>query len=164
MLVGVVTDTEGMPVAGAEVELDGRRRAITAMDGRFALARVRRGELRLVVRRAGYETAELVMSFVDRRQMAFARLVSRAELIDRAVGALAGGDLPAAEAALERARALDDPSTDADLSLITAVLHYRRGESGAARRVLEPLLEDPSTRKPASRLLALIADTASGSR
>jgi Carboxypeptidase regulatory-like domain len=52
---GVVRDTSERPLAGAEVvHADGKRRATTGADGRFALDSIAQGTLSLMVRLVGY--------------------------------------------------------------------------------------------------------------
>lgn len=164
LLVGIVADTAGRPVPAAQVEIDGRRAVTTGMDGRFGIANVRRGRHRIRVSGDGYEPATLELEFTDRRQIAYIRLISGAALIDRAVDALAAGRLSEAGHLLARAAALDDPSTDADVLLLEAVLHARSGAPGEALTRLSPLRADPRTRPAAERLAEAIRGGASQTR
>lgn len=163
-LVGVVSDSEGRPVSGAEVALDGRRAALTGMDGRFTFSRVRRGQHEVRARRAGFEEARVELAFTDRRQIAYVRLISKDHLIERAVDHIAAGDLAAATGFLERVSILDgsggevdfEANRDADVVLLEAIVRYRRGDRRGALEVLKPLRADPRTRAAAERLTAAI--------
>jgi hypothetical protein len=164
LLVGIVADSAGRPVATAEVEIDGRRAVSTGMDGRFGIPNVRRGRHRIRVRSEGYEPATLELEFADRRQIAYIRLISRGALIDRTVDALAAGRLAQAGELLSRAAALQDPSTDADVLLLEAVLRARQGSPAQALTRLSPLHADPQTRPAAERLAHAIRGGASRTR
>lgn len=163
-LSGLVADSRGRPVTGALVELDGRRSQITGSDGRFAFDRVRRGTRRISVRRRGFEPARVELSFSDRRELAYVRLVSRQELLARAGDALEAGDTTLASGLLDRAGRLTDPGTAADLRVLRAVLRARRGQPRAAVRELAPLRDDPGTRGEAEALVRAIRDAASRTR
>ncbi|MFO7780222.1 MAG: carboxypeptidase-like regulatory domain-containing protein [Spirochaetia bacterium] len=168
-LVGIVSDGEGRPVAGAEVTLDGRRTAHTGMDGRFTFSRVRRGRHEVGARSAGFEEASVELAFTDRRQIAYVRLISNDHLIERAVDYIAAGDLAAATGMLERVSVLDgsdgeanlDAGLDADVALLEAIVRSRRGDRRGALEALEPLRADPRTRAAAERLSAAIRDAPS---
>jgi hypothetical protein len=164
LLVGIVANSAGRPVAAAEVEIDGRRAVSTGVDGRFGIPNVRRGRHRIRVRSEGYEPATLELEFADRRQIAYIRLISRGALIDRAVDALAAGRLAQAGELLSRAAALQDPSTDADVLLLEAVLRARQGSPAQALTRLSPLRADPQTRPAAERLADAIRGGASRTR
>ena len=163
-LVGVVSDTEGRPVSGAEVTLDGRRAALTGMDGRFTFSRVRRGRHEVRARRAGFEEARVELAFTDRRQIAYVRLISKDHLIERAVDHIAAGDLAGATGVLERVSMLEssggeanlDANRAADVALLEAIVRFRRGDRRGALEALEPLRADPRTRAAAERLTAAI--------
>jgi hypothetical protein len=153
MLVGVVVDTVGRPVPGAEVRLDLVRTQHTAMNGRFTFHGVRRGTRELIVSREGFERATLELEFTDRREIAYVRMVSRARLIERMVAALERDQLHRAASLLARARAVEEPRTDPDVALLGALLAYRQGNLSAAADRLEVLRGDPATR-PAAEALA----------
>jgi hypothetical protein len=164
MLGGIVTDVGGTPVAGAEVELDGRRPVITSLDGRFGVTGVRRGPHSIRARKPGHEPATVEVDFVDRRQIIYIRLVSRDALIRSAVTAIEAGRLGRAERFLERAAPLTDSQTDPDVRLLEAVLLAEAGDRNGALEALAPLLDDPQSRAAAKRLAAAIRDAASRSR
>lgn len=159
-LVGVVSDIEGHPVAGAEVTLDGRHEAHTGMDGRFTFPRVRRGRHELVADAEGSEEMRVEITFTDRRQIAYVRLTSKDHLVERAVDLIAAGELAAATEMLERASKIDSPGgrvqLDADVALLEGIIRYRRGDRQGALEAIEPLLADPRTRGAADRLSAAI--------
>lgn len=159
-LTGLVLDTEGRPVTGAEVELDGRHTASTRLDGTFGFGRVRRGPHELAVTHPAHEPASVELRFTDRRQMAFVRLVSRRALIAKAVDALQGGELQAAADFLNRAEALREKSTKADVLLLRAYVLYRRGREDEAVEVLREAARAPGAREAAARLEAVIAEEA----
>jgi len=158
MLVGVVLDSKGRPVSGAEVRLDRLRRAHSGMNGRFGFDGVRRGRRSLFVSKAGFEKAEIELDFADRRQIVYVRLVSRRTLIEQALGALDRGRLEAAHAALSRAGDVEHPDTDLDVVFLEAVLAYRRGRLSRAADLLEELRSDPRSRNLADALAAAAAE------
>ena len=154
MLVGVVLDSKGRPVSGADVRLDRIRRAQTGMNGRFAFDGVRRGERSLLVSEPGFEEAQIELDFADRRQIVYVRLVSRRTLLEHALSAVERGQLEAADAALSRAAAVEDPDTDLDIVFLRAIVAYRRGEISRAAGFLEELRADPRSRPVAEALAA----------
>ncbi len=155
-LVGVVTDTEGHPVSGAEITLDGRHMARSGLDGRFAFSRVRWGRHELLARSTGFEEARVELLFSDRRQVAYVRLTSKDHLLARVVDHIAAGELTEGAELLERVSRIDGPDRDADRALLEGVIRYRRGEHRAALEVIEPLLSEARTRHAAERLSATI--------
>jgi hypothetical protein len=159
-LVGVVSDIEGHPVSGAEVTLDGRHAAQTGLDGRFTFSRVRRGRHEIVARSAGFEEASVELAFTDRRQIAYVRLMSKEQLIARAVDHIAAGELAAATEMLERVSMLDGSgrkeNLEEDVALLEGIIRYRRGDPRGAHEAIEALLADPRTRTAAERLSAAI--------
>ncbi|HEU4629883.1 MAG TPA: carboxypeptidase-like regulatory domain-containing protein [Gemmatimonadaceae bacterium] len=60
-LVGVVRDTAGLPLSGAEVRAGARQFTLTGEDGRFALTGVAPDTIQLLVRRIGYQPADVIL-------------------------------------------------------------------------------------------------------
>ncbi|MFO8065827.1 MAG: carboxypeptidase regulatory-like domain-containing protein [Spirochaetota bacterium] len=152
MLVGVVVDSTGGPVAGATVELNRLRAQQTGIDGRFAFDKVRRGTRELSVSRDGYEEMTVEVEFTDRRQLAYVRLVSKEALISRAVEHLEAGDTAAAAETLSRAEALGEEEPDIEIAYLSAIIAYRNGDVQQAVEALEPLHAHPRFREAAQKL------------
>ncbi|HEU4629885.1 MAG TPA: carboxypeptidase-like regulatory domain-containing protein [Gemmatimonadaceae bacterium] len=60
-LVGVVRDTAGLPLSGAEVRAGARQFTLTGEDGRFQLMGVAPDTIQLLVRRIGYKPADVIL-------------------------------------------------------------------------------------------------------
>jgi hypothetical protein len=153
-LLGMVYDTVNQPVAGAQVAVHEGPEAVTDIGGRFVLPGLSRGEHRVFVRKAGYETTEVSVAFLNRTQVLYVKLVSFDALLQRAERGLSRRKWAEAEKYLDRAAAIDPE--DPLLRFTRAVLAYRREEFRDAVSLLRGLLDD-GYREPAVYLFA--ADT-----
>ncbi len=110
-LVGMVYDQEQKPCVAALISVDGREGPRTDINGRFVIDALQRGDHRLKVSKEGFEPLEVPLSFVDRTQVLYLRVVSFNQLLRQAEEALDRRKLQEADGLLRRAEALsaEDP-------------------------------------------------------
>jgi tetratricopeptide (TPR) repeat protein len=110
-LVGMVYDQDQKPCAAAQITVDGREGPRTDVNGRFLIDALTRGDHRVGVSKEGFEPLEVPVSFTDRTQVLYLRVVSFNQLLRQAEEALDRGRLQEADGLLRRAEALkaEDP-------------------------------------------------------
>jgi tetratricopeptide (TPR) repeat protein len=110
-LIGMVYDGEQKPCAGVLITVDGQAGPRTDVNGRFVIDALERGDHLLRAEKEGFETLESPLSFVDRTQVLYLRLISLGQLLREAEEALGRGKLQQADKLLARALALspEDP-------------------------------------------------------
>ena len=106
-LVGMVYDQEQKPCAAAQITVDGNAGPRTDINGRFVIDALTRGDHRIGVSKQGFEPLEVALSFVDRTQVLYLRVVSHGQLLRQAEEALGRGRFQEADGLLRRAEALD---------------------------------------------------------
>jgi tetratricopeptide (TPR) repeat protein len=106
-LVGMVYDEEQKPCAGAQITVDGGEGPRTDINGRFLIDALERGDHRIGVSKQGFEPLEVPLSFVDRTQVLYLRVVSFGQLLRKAEESLDRRRLQEADGLLRRAEALD---------------------------------------------------------
>ena len=106
-LVGMVYDQEQKPCAAALITVDGEEGPRTDINGRFVIDALARGDHLFKVSKEGFETLEVPLSFVDRTQVLYLRMVSLNQLLREAEEALDRRRLQEADGLLRRAEALD---------------------------------------------------------
>jgi len=139
-LEGMIYDRENRPVAGAEVFLDGQLLARSDINGRFCLGEPRFGAHRVEVAKKGYEGASFALDYRDATQVVYAKLVSAAQLVAAARTAAQFRRWSESLALLDRAEALGEP--DPAARYLRALVLFRRGDSEAAKDLLEAILAD----------------------
>ena len=84
-LRGIVTDTGGIPIAGADVAISTRRQsAQTNSDGRFFFTRMYSGVVEISIRRLGYEPMKARVKLIEGRvEVIDVILVARPALLDQ---------------------------------------------------------------------------------
>ncbi len=110
-LVGMVYDQDQRPCAAAQLTIDGRKGPQTDINGRFVIDALERGDHRIGVSKEGFEPLETLVSFVDRTQVLYLRVVSFNQLLRQAEEALDRRKLQVADGFLRRAETLnaEDP-------------------------------------------------------
>ena len=106
-LIGMVYDGEQKPCAGALIMVDGQEGPLTDINGRFVIDKLERGDHLFEVRKEGFEALQVPLSFVDRTQILYLRVVSLGQLLREAEEALDRRKLQEADGLLRRAEALD---------------------------------------------------------
>jgi tetratricopeptide (TPR) repeat protein len=106
-LVGMVYDQEQKPCAAALITVDGKEGPTTDINGRFVIDALERGDHLIRVSKEGFEPLEVPLSFVDRTQVLYLRVVSLGQLLREAEEALDRRKLQEADGLLRRAEALD---------------------------------------------------------
>jgi tetratricopeptide (TPR) repeat protein len=137
-LVGMVYDQDQKPCAAAQLTVDGRDGPRTDVNGRFLIDALRRGDHRVRVSKEGFEPLEVPVSFTDRTQVLYLRVVSFNQLLRQAEEALDRGRLQQADGLLRRAEALkaEDPVG----LYLRAVYHLKLEEVDQALGLLQRIL------------------------
>lgn len=152
-LVGMVYDGEQKPCPAALVTVDGRDGPRTDLNGRFVIDELARGDHLIGVRKQGYEPLLAPVSFLERTQVLYLRVISYNQLLREAEEALQRQKLGEAEGLLRRAEALEGEETVG--RYLRAVLCLKRGDTKQAVGLLERILES-GERAPA--VLLTLAD------
>jgi tetratricopeptide (TPR) repeat protein len=124
-LVGMVYDLDQKPCAAALIIVDGSEGPRTDINGRFVIDALRRGDHRIRVSKEGFEPLEVPVSFVDRTQVLYLRVVSFNQLLRQAEEALGRGKLQEADGLLRRAETL---SSDEPVGLYLRAVYLLRLE------------------------------------
>jgi len=106
-LVGMVYDQEQKPCAAAQITVDGKEGPRSDINGRFVIDALERGDHQIGVSKEGFEPLKTKVSFVDRTQVLYLRVVSFSQLLRQAEEALGRGRFQEADGLLRRAEALD---------------------------------------------------------
>jgi hypothetical protein len=139
-LLGMVYDTVNQPVAGATVTVGQEPAGMTDIGGRFVLAELSRGEHEVAIQKTGYETTAVRVSFLNRTQVLYVKLVSFDTLLERAESALDRRKWVDAKEYLDRAGAIDPE--DPLLRFSRAILAYRRDRFDETIALLRGLVDD----------------------
>jgi tetratricopeptide (TPR) repeat protein len=150
-LLGMVYDGEQKPCAGALITVDGQGGPLTDINGRFIIDKLERGDHLFEVRKEGFETLEVPLSFVDRTQILYLRVVSHGQLLREAEEALDRRKLQEADRLLRRAVALD-PEDPVGLYL-RAVYFLKLDDTAQAIGLLQKILV--RGQRPPAALLSL---------
>jgi tetratricopeptide (TPR) repeat protein len=150
-LIGMVYDGEQKPCAGALITVDGQGGPLTDINGRFIIDKLERGDHLFEVRKEGFETLEVPLSFVDRTQILYLRVVSHGQLLREAEEALDRRKLQEADRLLRRAVALD-PEDPVGLYL-RAVYFLKLDDTAQAIGLLQKILV--RGQRPPAALLSL---------
>jgi len=137
-LKGMIYDLDRQPLADASVEVVGRRGpapVITDLHGRFGLGPVAFGPLSLRVSKAGYESLNWQFRFFEGSQVMYLQLASTDQLLSRAAAALEKREWRDFQNNLDRAKALDPQSLQAEILEATGL--ELRGRAGEALQLLE---------------------------
>jgi len=136
-LKGMIYDLDRQPLADASVEVVGRGPApvITDLHGRFGLGPVAFGPLSLRVSKAGYESLNWQFRFFEGSQVMYLQLASTDQLLSRAAAALEKREWRDFQNNLDRAKALDPQSLQAEILEATGL--ELRGRAGEALQLLE---------------------------
>ena len=137
-LVGMVFDQDQRPCAAALITVDGRQGPRTDINGRFVIDALERGDHRIGVSKQGFEALETKVSFVDRTQVLYLRVVSFSQLLRQAEEALDRRKLQEADGLLRRAEALD--SEDPVGLYLRAVYFLRLEDPEQAVGLLQKIL------------------------
>jgi tetratricopeptide (TPR) repeat protein len=137
-LMGMVYDTENLPCQGAAILLDGWEKGQTDVNGRFVLADVGRGKHTLTVKKPGLETLNLPFNFVDRKQIAYLKVISLKQLLEKTEESIADKKLDLAEGYIERAKAIDP--VNPVLLYINALFFTKQEKYTEAAGLLEQLV------------------------
>ncbi|WP_319476444.1 carboxypeptidase-like regulatory domain-containing protein [Marispirochaeta aestuarii] len=117
-LTGMVYNTEGRPVQGARVLIDGTQETVTDLNGRFVTPPLTKGAHLLLISRAGYEEQRTRMDFSSPLEVLYVRIAPFESLIKEAEDAL---DREARDEALDYLRRAETVFPD-DPALL--VLYY----------------------------------------
>ncbi len=137
-LNGMIYDQDNLPVSNAIVEIDGERKSISDVNGRFALFDLIPGKYLLSVRGEDYESASVHIEYSDPTQIVYVKLFSADQLLSVAEKAIETRDWQSAEEYLNRATAIRPNDTSA--LYLHAVLDFRQGKAKEALATLESLL------------------------
>jgi tetratricopeptide (TPR) repeat protein len=137
-LVGMVYDQEQKPCAAAQLTVDGRKGPQSDINGRFVIDALERGDHRIGVSKEGFEPLETQVSFVDRTQVLYLRVVSFNQLLRQAEEALDRRKLQEADGLLRRAEALN--SEDPVELYLRAVYFLRLEDTEQAIGLLQKIL------------------------
>jgi tetratricopeptide (TPR) repeat protein len=137
-LVGMVYDQEQKPCAAALITVDGQEGPLTDINGRFVIDALERGDHLVGVSKEGYEPLEVPLSFVDRTQILYLRVVSFGQLLREAEEALDRRKLQEADGLLRRAEALD--SEDQVGLYLRAVYFLKLNDTEQAIGLLQKIL------------------------
>jgi tetratricopeptide (TPR) repeat protein len=137
-LVGMVYDQDQKPCAGAWITVDGGQGPQTDINGRFVIDALERGDHRIGVGKEGFESLETQVSFVDRTQVLYLRVISFNQLLRQAEEALDRRKLQEADGLLRRAEALN--SEDPVGLYLRAVYFLRLEDTEQAIGLLQKIL------------------------
>jgi hypothetical protein len=152
-LLGMVYDRDQKPCVSALITVDGQDGPRTDINGRFVIDELARGDHLIGVQKEGYEPLQAPVSFLDRTQVLYLRVISYSRLLREAEEALDRQKLGEAEELLDRAEALD---AEEPVGLyLRAVLFLKRGDSGRAAAQLEQIL---ARGEPVPAVLLTLAD------
>lgn len=139
-LLGMAYDSEGSPVQGVRIALDGIDAAESDLSGRFVVSGVTRGAHIFGAARDGYEPIESEFLFLNRSQVLYLRMHSADQLLSTAERALEAGNVSEAEDALTRAGRIDGVSRPV-LLYLEAISAWNAGKAALAAEKLEELAE-----------------------
>lgn len=148
-LYGMVYDMDNQPVQNARVSGMGGQTAVTDANGRFALADLAFGSVRLEFLKEGYESQEIAVEYVSRAQVLYVKMISAGQLRTLAEAAIRERRWEDADLLTGRAERIC-PGHPETLFLM-AIVRFRRGDSEGARTILEELL-DREYREPVIHL------------
>lgn len=142
-LFGMIYDEDNQPCPGVRLALDGAvvtgdQGPVTDIRGRFVLPELARGSHQLVARKDGYEELSVKITFLNRTDVLFLRMISFGQLLTNAEKSLEERKWEEAQAFLLRAGKLD--SGNSLLLFLRAVNAYRTAEYGEAVECLNGIL------------------------
>ncbi len=135
---GLVYDYDNLPVPAAVLRIDGKRSALSDVNGRFVSPPIPPGTYDIEVSRDGYETKTVRLEYSHPNQILYAKLYSAEQLLSLAEKALERRDWEAASSLLERAQAVRPG--DAAAGYLRAIISFRKGDHGRAQEELGRLL------------------------
>ena len=135
---GLVYDYDNLPVPSAVLSIDGKRSAVSDVNGRFVAPPVPPGAYDIQVERDGYEPKHVRLEYSHPTQILYVKLYSAQQLLSLAEKSLEKRDWGTASALLERALAVRPG--DAAAGYLHAVLSFRKGDPERAREELDRLL------------------------
>lgn len=142
-LFGMIYDLDNKACSGIALELDGKQKTTSDIDGRFVLLALARGAHTLVATGPEFEKVELSFSFLNQSQVLYVKMVSFDQLLAQAQDALDRRKWQEGQSLLERAAAIH--SADTVLVFLRAILQYQQGDAAGAAARLETLASAGST-------------------
>ena len=129
-LTGMVYDTEGRPVQGARVLIDGSEETSTDLNGRFVTPPLKTGAHLLAINREGYEHQRTQVEFTSPLEVLYVSIASFESLIKEAEEQLDLGNHDEALSRIERAETVypDDPA----LMVLRCAVYHRSGQMDKA--------------------------------
>lgn len=154
-LLGIVSATDGTPIVGALITVNGGPSARSDIHGRVAVANVSRGEIALSAARRGYEPLEARLTFTDRTQVLHLVLRSATDMLTEAERQLVSGDHAGVRRLATRAAAVapDDPV----VRFHASVLLVRAGDPDTATGLLEGFAPGDEAPEPVRALRDIAA-------
>lgn len=137
---GMIYDYDNRPVAHAEIAINGEKLAVSDINGRFILNGLQYGDYELAVVANGYEGKTLKVYYSEPTQILYLKLHSVTQIVAIAEKALENREWESAREQLDRALRVNP--RDESVRFLRAVLHFRTGDSEAARSLLEALIAD----------------------
>jgi len=139
-LFGMIYDGSGLPVAGADVRIEGFFVVELKSDsrGRWEVPSFPSGPIHVVVQKSGFERIEGDFLLDQNESMVYTRLLSAPDLVDMALKQSRDEDWTSAADSIKRARELDPDG--AETLYAAGIVYIKQGNGELAWTVIEQLL------------------------
>ena len=136
-LTGMVYDSEGRPVQGAQAHIDGKKEAVSDLNGRFVSPPLAFGPHVLLITKEGYEEQHTRIEFTSPLEVLYVSISSFESLVKKAEAALDQANYTEALSFIDRASTIypDDPA----LMVLRCALYHQSGKKDAEAECLEKL-------------------------
>ncbi len=136
---GMLYDHTNHSVSNADILVDGEKRAVTDINGRFVVINLGKGSHTITVCKEGYETLVAPVGFFNRTNVAYLKIISVEQLIETALAFMDSRKWEDASECITRVERIEKDNV---LALyLRAALSYMKREFTAAELCLKTILE-----------------------